>query len=79
MIVKVFKYVIKGHAMLGKALGIVTAGIFMGAAVVEITNLRLNKSDKKDPADGSEKKLKNTDGNNALGIDPILSSKKETR
>lgn len=37
MIFEVYRVLLEGHRMLGKVLGIVTAGVFVGAAAVEIS------------------------------------------
>ncbi|MCP4678535.1 MAG: hypothetical protein GY854_24100 [Deltaproteobacteria bacterium] len=45
MLLAVCKAILKGHAMLGKMMGIVTAGIFVGAAIVEVTEVWERKKD----------------------------------
>ena len=37
MIFKAYTLLLEGHRMVGKVLGIVTAGVFVGAAAVEIS------------------------------------------
>ncbi len=69
MILKVYKTITKGYGMLGKVLGIVTAGVFVGAAVVEISGYMARrradeKDDRKPPpeaVDHDEKKNKEHD------------------
>lgn len=54
MILKVYRTITKGYGMLGKVLGVVSAGVFVGAAVVEISGYMARrrvgeKDDRKPP------------------------------